>query len=313
MRPRQRHLAIAVGSLSAMAFEILAGFAMFSESGATGNLRLWIVLGTTGAVATTGAAALLLFRLSVRQGRMEADQLVKEGMERANRLAEVGRLAAGVAHEIHNPLQGVFGYLALLDRENVEPEKRRAHVLAIRGALQKIERLTRDLLDYANPKPARRVAVSTYDLFINVTRHLEADPRFVHIQFLRDVAAGTPSVHADPAAIERVLLNLLLNAADAMEGRGVIQLLSRRGPDGFVEMEVADDGPGVSKEQIPYLFEAFRSGRGSTGLGLWICSNLIGSLGGTITLAPPVPAGQGGRALETPRGARFLIQLPAAP
>lgn len=300
MKPRLRHVTIAAGMLAAVALEIVVGFYTFAEAGESRSLRFLIIFATTLAVAATGGAGLLLFRMSVRQGRWEADRLIADEMERAAKLAEIGRLSAALAHEIHNPLQGVNGYLALIERESADPEKRRAHVAAIRAALLKIEKLTRDLLDYANPSPARKVALAPYDLFHTLEKTLAADPRFSQIRLARDVESGVPSIFADAAAVERILLNLLLNARDALGGTGEIQLSARRAAGGSVELEVRDAGPGVPPSLQKQLFEPFRSGRGSTGLGLWICSNLTRSNGGSIRYD-----GSSG-------GARFILTFPVA-
>ncbi|MFN0207695.1 MAG: two-component system sensor histidine kinase NtrB [Planctomycetota bacterium] len=292
--------------LVCVAAEIFLGFTQFREAGDSRAMQLSIVGATAFAVVATGGTGLLLFRMSVRHGRLESEKLVAAEMARTARLAEIGRLAAGVAHEIHNPLQGVNGYLALLDRENVDFDKRRAHVAAIRGALQKIERLTRDLLDYANPAAPHRVAIAPYDLYQNLERSLAADPRFQQIERIIHVDPGVPSAFADASAMERVLLNLSLNASDAMGGKGKIYLSARRTPEGAVELEVSDEGPGVSNDMRKHLFEPFRSGRGSTGLGLWICENLVRANGGTIRHESYTNIENRSAA----GGARFIITLP---
>lgn len=301
MRPRHRHLAIAAGMSASIAAEVFVGFR--SAENAPPDVRIWIAVATALAVVVTGGTSLLLFRLSVRQGRLEADKLSALELERSARLVEVGRLAAGVAHEIHNPLQGVNGYLALLEREGSEPERLRAHVAAIRGALQRIERLTRDLLDFAQPKPDRRAALAPYDLFRGFLRALEVDPRFADVSRKSEVDPGVPSVHADPAALERILLNLALNAREAMGGRGTLVLRARRVEPDRLEIEVADTGPGVDPKVAPQLFQPFASGRGSTGLGLWICANLARAHGGSIRH-------EAGFSPGAKEGSRFVVTLP---
>jgi signal transduction histidine kinase len=309
MKPRQRHVAIAGGMLVLISAEIVVGFAQFGEAAGSATMRAWIAAATTLAVVATGGTGLLLLRSSVRQGRLEADRLAAEEMRRAEQLAELGRMAASVAHEIHNPLQGVHGYLALLDRDSGDPERRRAHVAAIRAALQRVERLTRDLLDIANPAPPHRVAIAPFDLLHNLDKSLAADPRFDGVAREIYVESGVPSMLADPSAMERVLFNLAHNAQIAQDGKGKIYFCARRAPAGGVEIEVSDDGPGVDDSQRAHLFEPFRSGRGSTGLGLWICDNLVRASGGTIHLdAARTAAGRG--AAAGPRGARFVMTIP---
>lgn len=300
MTPRSRHVAIALGMLTAVSAEVFLGFRAAEEAEVGHG---WIAVGTATAVAVTLGASLLLFRSSVRQGRLEAEKLTALELERSARLVELGRLAAGVAHEIHNPLQGVHGYLLLLERAADDPVKRGAHIEAIRGALSRIERLTRDLLDFAQPRIEHRVALAPYELFATFRRTLEADPRFAGIECTVDVASGVPSVFVEPAAIERILLNLALNACQAMEGKGSLTLAARRGAPGYVDLEVADSGPGVAKDLRGRLFEPFQSGRGSTGLGLWICANLARAHGGSIRHESGFRPGDAA-------GSRFVVTLP---
>jgi len=300
LTPRQRHLAIATGLAVAIVLETVVGFVRFGELPSDGRARAIVIVATAIAILATAGAGLLLFRMSVRHGRIEADRLVEEERERSARLAEIGRFVAGIAHEIHNPLQGVTGYLALLERDGVDADKRRAHVAAIRSALVKVERLTRDLLDHASPSPPRPVEVAPYDLLRAFERSLAADPRFARIERRVDVETAVPSVRADAAALERVLLNLALNACEAMKGEGKLTLAARRAGDA-VEIEVRDEGPGLAPETVAHLFEPFRSGRGSTGLGLWISRSIVLANGGAL-------AGENAE----PKGARFRIQLPRA-
>ncbi len=307
LSPRKRHLLIAAGLLAALGVEIGVGFGSLGPlEGSTE--RIAVVVATTVAAGATAAAGLLLFRMSVRQGRLEAERLTAAELARTTRLAEIGRVAAGISHEIHNPLQGVSGYLTLLERDGTDQEKRRAHVAAIRSALVKVERLTRDLLDHANPAPPHRVEVAPYDLFQSLERALAADPRFREVTLRIDVESGVPSCFADASALERVLLNLALNAREAMEGRGRITLRARRAGAGHVELEVADEGPGVADAFWPHLFEPFRSGRGSSGLGLWISANLVRANGGTLRAERPTAAAD-----AESRGARFVVTLPTTP
>jgi len=287
--------------LASISAEVFLGFRAADEANVG---RGWIAIATATAVVATGGASLLLFRSSVRQGRLEAEKLTSLDRERSARLVELGRLAAGVAHEIHNPLQGIHGYLMLLERETQDAEKRQAHIGAIRGALAKIERLTKDLLGFANPKVEHRVALAPYELFQTFHRGLDADPRFAGVRRVLDVESGVPSLFVDAASIERVLLNLALNACQAMDGHGTLTLRARRAANGSVELEVADEGPGVPKDFRARLFEPFESGRGSTGLGLWICSNLARAHGGSIRHE----AGTGPGAQT---GSRFVVTLPA--
>lgn len=301
LTPRSRHRVLAIAMVVSITAEIVLGFAWVGTADTSARERWWVLGATTLAVLGTLSGGLLLLRMSVRQGRVEAEKLTAVGLERTKRLAEVGQLVAGLAHEVHNPLQGLSGYLALLDRDGLDPEKRKAHIAAARAALVRVERLTRDLLDYANPSAQRPVDVAPYDLFQSVLRLAAADPRFQSATIETRVESGVPSVRVDAAAAERILLNLLLNAREAGGTAGCrIALVARRAGDA-VELAVEDDGPGVPSAMVPHLFEPFRSGRGSTGLGLWICANLGRANGGELRYEP-----------IRPRGARFVLSLPTS-
>ncbi|MHC4859150.1 MAG: hybrid sensor histidine kinase/response regulator [Planctomycetota bacterium] len=231
------------------------------------------------------------------------DRVTVEDKElRAERLRLLGECVAGIAHELNNPLTGVVGYLQLATKYDAPREIRDA----VRKASNEAGRMTntiRSLLGFARGHEAERVPTDLNDVVGQVIA-------FLHYQLsVTDVTLGIeaqemPLALVDPHQVRQVLLNLVKNAADALEetGRGgSILIRTARMADGF-RIEVQDDGPGVPEDVAEHIFEDFfttkPSGRG-TGLGLSICRQIALSHGGTIRLAPS----------EGP-GARFVLDLP---
>lgn len=213
----------------------------------------------------------------------------RDAVDRSERLATMGQLAAGLAHEIGNPLGAVTGYVELA----------RGHVPAdaspvLRDALQRIaeasariDRILRELLDFARPEPARVGCVALGAVIEGSVRLARVQPRFRGVEVALDVPADLPPVQAEEHRLAQVLLNLLLNAGDAMGGKGRVEIVAREGPDA-VELSVADSGPGISPEHLPRLFEPFfttkERGEG-TGLGLATSHRIVEELGGELSAA----------------------------
>jgi C4-dicarboxylate-specific signal transduction histidine kinase len=231
----------------------------------------------------------------------------RESLRRAEQLATLGRLAAGIAHEVGNPLGAITAYVDLararLDASGGSPEAR--DFLARIGAeAARIDAIVRDLLDFARPAPPQLGPVEPAAAIDAAVRLARVQARFREVEVAVDAAPGV-RVRADDRRLSQVFLNLLLNAADAMGGKGRVRIAVRPGPrPGTVELELADTGPGIAPEHLPMLFEPFFTtkapGQGA-GLGLAVCHGIVASFGGTIA-AENAPGG----------GAAFRIELPAA-
>jgi signal transduction histidine kinase len=234
----------------------------------------------------------------------------QERLVRSERLASVGRLAAGLAHEIGNPISAILGFQELLLAGGLEPSEQRDFLVHMNRETERINRILRDLLDFARPATSVRAGALEPSPQGSVPSAIEAAVALVRPQrALRDVAITTdvdPSLPLVPLAEERlvqVLLNLLFNAADAVpKDGGVITVRALRASEG-VRIEVEDNGPGIAPSVRDRLFEPFVTtkdvGKG-TGLGLAVCRGLAESAGGTIV------AEEGAA-----RGARFVLTLPA--
>jgi two-component system NtrC family sensor kinase len=221
----------------------------------------------------------------------------------AERLATVGRLAAGVAHEVGNPLSGILGYLSLLRGQAAASPETREYVERIETEVHRINGIVRGLLDLGRPPRPTLAPVEVAPLAETAVRLVAAGPDFQGVEVTVDVTPGLV-VLADAGPLSQVLINLLLNAAQAMGGRGALRLEARAGPEASVRIDVLDTGPGIPPEVQSRLFEPFfttKPGGKGTGLGLAISQSLVRAMGGTLE-AGDAPEG----------GGRFSVRLPRA-
>ena len=235
------------------------------------------------------------------------DEKVREFTTRrimeSERLAHIGQLAAGVAHEINNPLQGIVTYShLLLERVSTENGTRQSLEKIVKQA-NRCRDIIRGLLDFARQrKPEKRLS--------NVNRVLEEcvslvdnQVLFHNIQIVQHLSPNLPQVFMDPSQIQQVFMNMILNADEAMNGGGQLTLTTRHVPaDGAVEAEFTDSGHGIKEEDLDRIFSPFFTtkevGHG-TGLGLAISYGIVKEHKGTITVES-----------EEGHGATFTIRLP---
>jgi signal transduction histidine kinase len=224
----------------------------------------------------------------------------------SEQLATIGLLGASLAHEIRNPLVSIKTFAHLLPTRFDDPEFRRRFNLLIPGEVDRIDSLTQQLLDLSNPRrhqmelmPLHITVRETVDLML--TRATEA-----HISISSTLTAAKDTILADHNAIRQVLINLFINAIQALEMQETdrrIEIRSRNSPNGSVILEVSDNGPGIPPEQRAKLFHPFASTKTTgMGLGLAVCSDILHEHRATII----VP--------DTGRpGATFRITFPCPP
>lgn len=254
------------------------------------------------------AEALQGEQLRSRQ-QLEALTLANQQLARAqtelvasDRLATVGKLAAGVAHEVGNPLSGILGYLSLLKSRGHSQAEVNDLAARIEAEVQRIDQIVRSLLELG--RPSRREA-GPQDLGAVVQSAvglLSAGAEFKEVAIETRVPADL-WVKVEPGPVAQVLVNLLLNAAQAMGGKGQITVSAAKEGDA-VSLSVADQGPGLAPEVLARLFEPFFTTRPAgqgTGLGLAVSRHLLSTQGGALE-AKNGPAG----------GAVFTMRLPAA-
>lgn len=219
----------------------------------------------------------------------EERELAKEKMQFESQLAEyekyasLAQLALGAAHEINNPLLGILSHLELECKDAVG-EPRAEIEQCIEGA-KRISNAVRGLLNYARPGPLLLSKVNLGLLTAETLKFVEHQPMFRQIEIENHTAPDLPLVMADANQLSQILMNLLLNAAQATPDGGRITIsAAKTGAADFVELRVEDTGSGIPSDILPHVFEPFfttKRGRG-TGLGLSISQSYVRSHGGEI-------------------------------
>ena len=283
----------------------------------------------TGATAEFAALARSVNRMT---DRLIGDQLQ---LVRAEKLASVGRLAAGVAHEIGNPLGAIAGYLHLLRRAGNDPQTVDA-VDAIEREASRVDRIVRGLLDYARPRRVTPTPVDVNETIEGAVRLLADQGVLRRVSVKLGLEPSPPVLFGERHDLEQALVNLFLNAVDAMKGEGTIAVIVRRylrdeiteaprrrandpeftvkwrppdprvlawlnatnRPAEIVKVIVADSGPGVPSEISERVFDPFFTTKEpgkGTGLGLAIVARIVESFAGAVWVEP---AREGGAAFH---------------
>jgi signal transduction histidine kinase len=257
--------------------------------------------------------ALLLGMFAVKEGRrrqaLEAaarEEARVRDLERqlfhSERLSTVGRLAAGMAHEINNPLEGMSNYLSLaredLKRDDASSAARRLEM--VQEGLRRAGDIVRQVLEHADPATAPRVVLDLNGVLRQTVDFVKSRPEFRSIRFEQDLPALPLGVKGSQALLGQVFMNLLLNACEAQPAGGEVRV-STRSEGERVVAEIADRGPGVPPGDGARIFEPFYSTKHSTGLGLSVCYSIVTQHGGDLAVADR----EGG-------GAIFRMSFPAA-
>jgi signal transduction histidine kinase len=229
-------------------------------------------------------------------------------IEHTNRMASIGRLAAGVAHEINNPLAiinekaGLIkDLLGMSESQPLDKERLLKQTTSIIQSVTRCSEITHRLLGFARHMDVRIEPVAVEALIHDVLGFLEkeADYRGIHVKM--DVADALPTIHSDRGQLQQLFLNLINNAFEAMKKGGNLEItLKDRGPE-HVEVKIRDDGIGIAQKDIEHIFEPFyttKKGKG-TGLGLSISYGIVKKLRGTIYVES-----------ELGKGTTFTVTLP---
>ncbi len=221
---------------------------------------------------------------------------------RAERLAAVGTLAAGLAHEVRNPLNSASLQLTVLERRlgrGESPEATTPIVGIIKSEIARLEHLVRDFLAFAKPSPLDLHPVDVRQLLEGVAALIRPEAETSHVTVDTDTPSSLPLVAGDSQRLWQVLLNLTRNALEAMHARGGRLTLRGREGKGVVDVEVEDDGPGFA-DDLPVFDAFFTTKDQGTGLGLSLVHRIVADHGGTI------------RVQSRPGRTCFSVSLPAA-
>lgn len=222
-------------------------------------------------------------------------------MVQAGKLAAIGQLAAGVAHEINNPLLVISGRLDMISAEDEKfsPEVKQT-IETIKNQAERMRIIVDRLLYYSHKRPPRMDMVDINELLRTIPPLLAYHPEFKKIFWKEELAKELPKIKGDFNQLQEMFLNIGLNACQAMPEGGVITISSKDTKDGFIEVAVKDIGVGIKGQDLDKLFTPFFSNRDDgTGLGLAICQSIISSHGGKIKVES-----------EPGAGSTFRISLP---
>jgi len=236
----------------------------------------------------------------------ERDDRIKQFAQReimkSQRLASLGQLAAGVAHEINNPLGAILIYSNLLLEDIHEKGPLRHNLKRIVHETNRCTEIVKGLLQFARKTEPRMEPSDVNELLNDVFSVVEKQAQFQNIAVSKNLSPELPTVMADKGQIRQVFMNIILNAAEALNGKGDIILATRlASTDHFIEIEFTDNGPGIPSEDLDRVFEPFFTTKDmGTGLGLSISYGIIERHKGSIFVKS-----------EPSKGTTFVIRLPA--
>ena len=221
----------------------------------------------------------------------------------SEKLASLGKLAAGIAHEINNPLGGILIYSHLLLEDT---SKKSAHYENLKKIVKETSRckdIVKGLLEFARPKEPEMSWINLNDIVDRSLAIVEGQALFQNIKINKKYASALPKIVADGSQLQQVFMNIIINAAEAMDGKGILSLSTSLDSDGtYIEAKITDTGHGIKEEDKIRLFEPFFStkevGKG-TGLGLAISYSIIQKHLGTIEVES-----------QEGKGSSFTVKLP---
>ncbi|MGO8990217.1 MAG: sensor histidine kinase [bacterium] len=236
------------------------------------------------------------------QERTRELQQVQDQLIRAGKMAALGELAAGVAHEINNPLTGVLTFSSLMLKKVDESHPWKRDLENIVQQTTRCRNIVRGLLDFARQRKPDKKEWDVHTLIDRTVTLVENQARFQNIKIVKEFKTSIPMLFLDGDQIQQVFMNIIINAADAMAGNGGTLTIKTNLKDGMAEVSFADSGCGIAKEHLSKLFDPFfttkETGKG-TGLGLAISYGIIQSHGGDIEVES-----------QMGKGSTFRIKLP---
>jgi signal transduction histidine kinase len=262
--------------------------------------RMHIARGiSTSVLVSVGIAALLIRSRRRHDANVTA---LQQELIRKERLAAVGELAGGVAHEIRNPLAGIDGALTMLAREMPADADTQEVMREIQKQIHRMERLVQDLLAYARPGMLQSEWVDVHTILKQAVESIARRQIDSKINFVLDFNSEIPAIYADPHDLEQAFGNLILNAVQAIPEEGTVEVRTRR-CGGNIQISIRDDGIGMSGEVRDKIFEPFFTTKArGTGLGLSLVRRAVENYDGEIR----VDSSPG-------EGSAFIFTLPVRP
>lgn len=233
----------------------------------------------------------------------------QEDIIRAEKLASVGQMAAGIAHEVGNPLGIILGYLELIRKGDIADDEKRDFLNRVESEITRINVVIRQLLDFSRPSTGNKEENRVHEIIADTVNMMNPHPLLEGISIHQDLGAKRDTVFLDSNQLQQVFLNIIMNAADVLKDRdhsgnnsmGIIRIITADNGSS-IEIRFIDNGPGIDNESMQHIFDPFYTtkdpGKG-TGLGLSVSYMIIESQGGTIR----AESAKG-------KGASIIINLP---
>ena len=243
---------------------------------------------------------LMVAQLETANKKLEAAHEAE--LLRAGKLASLGELAAGLAHELKNPLSGISAATQVLYDQFPESDPRREIMLEMNAQVTRLNKTLNDLLSFAKPKPPQLTPVTVNDIVHNVILLIQAQAAQHQVEIQENYTANLPPVNLDAEQFKQVLLNLMLNAFQAMEHGGTLTVGTKLAGKYTLAITIQDTGKGIASENLEKIFIPFFTTRAKgTGLGLTVSKKIVELHNGEI-----------GVQSELGKGTVFTIYLPTA-
>ncbi|MGA2503486.1 MAG: cache domain-containing protein [Anaerolineales bacterium] len=273
-----------------------------SKEVASGNLDTKVEITTTDELGKL-AYTFNKMALALRERDDKLKEFTRSKIMESERLALIGQLAANVAHELNNPLQGIVTYSHLLLEELPHDDQARDSLEKIVIQADRSRDIIRGLLDFSRQRKPDKTLCDVNNVLKGCISLLEKQALFQNVQITSSLDEKLPLTIIDPSQIERVFINIIVNAADAMDGKGKLNLATGYDPvSHYIEVEFTDTGHGIAKENLEKIFDPFfttkDTGHG-VGLGLAISFGIIKEHNGTLLVES-----------EVGKGTTFIVRLP---
>jgi len=241
--------------------------------------------------------------ITERKQAEERERQLQQELHLASRLATVGEMSSGIAHEINNPLTGVIGFSSLLLKKDL-PDDIRKDVNVIYEGAQRVASITDRMLTFARQRKPERISVNINDIIKNTLAMRAYEMESSNIKVTTQLASDIPLTSADASQLQQAFINIILNAEMEMNlahGKGNLTVKTER-IDNTIRVSFKDNGPGISKKNMDRLFDPFFTTRDpdkGTGLGLSICYSIVTQHGGKIYARSRLG-----------KGTTFFVELP---